>query len=252
MGSKTYTALAMWFVLVVSCIVGAYVPLHYWSAQLRNLMPQGVQLQRVSGHWWSGWAQLSVSALPQPLQLSWSMTSLFEPVAWHLNHPKMIGYGEAQLSLHTVSLWVQGLRMDAELLNPLLEPQGVHVLGESLEVSRWFSVYDFQDNQFQAFRANANWPKGRIRYQFEGLTTEAKVVDWQLQGYLPKESSPKQPILVLQSQQANPLLEMKLLPQWDVELTVMPELIEALGLRWPGKKKYPAFVMVQPLENMWR
>lgn len=251
MGSKAYTALAIWFVLVVSCIVGAYVPLYYWSAQLRNAMPQGVELKRVSGHWWSGQAQLSVTALPQPLQLSWSMGSLFEPIDWQLHHPQMMGYGQLQSSLRTLSLWVEGLRLDADLLNTLLAPQGVQVTGDSLEVSRWFSVYDYQTQQFQAFRANATWPKGHIRYQFEGLKTQANIVDWQLQGYLSDEQHPRQPILLLQSQQASPLLEIKWLPQWEIELTVMPELLETMGLRWPGKKEYPAFVMIQPLVRMW-
>ena len=227
------------------------MPLHYWSAQLRSLMPQHVALMRVSGHWWAGQAQLSVTGLSQPLQLSWSMKSLFAPIDWYLNHPQILGYGQVQPSFSTVSFWVKGLSLDADLLNPLLTQQGVYVTGSPLEVSAWYSVYDIQEKQFQAFQARANWPKGHIRYQLEGLTNEANIVDLQLQGYLTDESHPRQPILVLQSQQGSPLLEMKLLPQWHLELTVMPELIETIGLRWPGKKEYPAFVMIQPLREMW-
>ncbi|SBS32393.1 hypothetical protein MAQ5080_02252 [Marinomonas aquimarina] len=252
MGRRTYIALAIWFVFVVSCVMGAYVPLHYWSSQLRLVMPQGTQLVRLSGHWWRGQAQVSVMAWSQPLQFSWSLSSLFEPITWHLNHPKVVGYGQLQPTMNSLSLWVEGLRMEADLLNPSLAPQGVHLSGQAIEITRWFSVYDFSQAQFQAFRAHAHWGAGRIEYQVEQQTIAANIENWQLHGDLFIEAQEPQPRLTLRSQQDRPLFELKLLPSQELELTVMPELIEALGQRWPGKKEYPAFVMVQPLTGMWR
>lgn len=252
MSRRTYAALAIWFVLVVSCVIGAYVPLHFWSAPLRNAMPQGVELLRVSGHWWAGRAQLSVASLPQPLFLNWSMSSLFEPIRWHLNHPQLVGYGQLQPSLERVSLWVEGLRIEADVLNPALQAQSVHISGQAIEINHWFSVYHFHDEQFVAFRANADWSEGHVRYQIDDYRTQASITNWQIHGFLQEHDQRQQPVLVLRSGQGRNLFEMKLLPNWELELTVMPELIEALGQRWPGKKDYPAFVMIQPLTQMWR
>lgn len=251
MGRKTYIALTVWFVLVVSCVIGAYIPLYYWTTLLSSWMPRGIQLMQVSGHWWSGQAQLSVLSFPQPFRLSWSMTSLFKPFEWQLNHSQAFGYGFFRSSQGRFSLWIEQLRVEPNLLNAILAPQGIHISGDVIDISRWYSVYDVDEAQFKTFQSHADWSLGRIRYQYGGRSIEQTIQNWQLQGMLSDGTQAGVPMVTLTSEQDRPLFEMKLLPVWEVELTVMPELIETMGLRWPGKKEYPAFVMVQPLESFW-
>lgn len=243
---KTYALLAVWFVLVASLVVGLYVPLHYWSPQLRGLMPQGVSLMQVSGHWWSGRAALSVPYSKEPALLSWTTAGFLSPISWQLNHPQVMGYGKFKPELSGLSLWIDGLSAQASALNPVLAKQGIELSGQPITVSRWFSHYVWQDHTFDAFKVQANWPEGNIRYPVGNREIEAPVKQWQLHGYL----SGQEPVVSLRSLQGNELLEIKLLSSHALEMTVMPELIESLGQRWPGKKEYPAFVVVQPLNEL--
>lgn len=237
--------LAVWFVLVTLSVIGLYVPLQYWTPQLRGVMPQDVSLQQASGHWWSGQALFTLPYLQEPARLNWTVDTLLSPITWQLEHPKVIGYGQIKLDVSGYSLWVEELRAQADVLNPVLIKQNIKLSGQPITVSHWYSHYVWSDHNFEAFKVQANWPEGEISYSDGVQMVEAPVKQWRLSGYLVGH----EPVVSLRSQQDSELLGVKLLASQELEVTVMPQMVESLGYRWPGKKEYPAFVVVQPLND---
>lgn len=246
MGRKTGVFLVVWFVIITAIAGVVYVPLNYWLSYYQSSMPKGIELSALSGHWWRGQAELKIENLDQPAQLSWSATSLFSPLVWHVMHPNILGTGQLGLSLSDTELWVSELHLDVTALNGLLKPHKVELDGGPIQLSNWYARFNRQTHLMDSFNGSADWHQGSVRYAMEDRLVNAKVEEWTLKG----ETKDLAPLVVLQSKSATSLLEMKLLPSKEVELTVMPEFIESFGQRWPGKKEYPAFVMLQPLPKL--
>ncbi|RDL44599.1 hypothetical protein DN730_09425 [Marinomonas piezotolerans] len=243
MGRKAYTFLACWFVIVglVTCL--AYVPLSFWLSYIRPYIPNTVTVSQLTGYWWDGKARLMTNNLRGPVDLSWSIDSLLDPVSWRLSHEKFQGVGLVKIRPDQLEFWVDSFNLHADMFNGLLQPERVAVHGAPVSVSRWYAKWQFSTQKFEMFRGSAQWATGAISYPMGRNIKTSTFENWSVEGRL-KDGFPE---LVLRSQENRHLGDAKLLPSDELEVTVMPAMVEALGQRWRGSKDYPAFVMIQSL-----
>ena len=247
MSRKAYLGLTIWFVIVFVIVWVVSLPLQVWHQSLQSRLPRHVILTQLTGHWWSGTAELSVHNVSDTVHISWSKSSFFQPINWMIQHPHVIGHGQLSMGFMSVSTWIDDLIIEPIMFNDVLSSNGISLQGQAIEITRWYSRFDLHDQRFEAFQVNADWLNGRVRYQQNGQSHIANIDNWQFSGSL-QESFP---VIELRSNQQNSLLDVKLLADQKLEITVMPKLIELFGHYWPGEDAYPAFVMVQPFTTHW-
>jgi len=255
MGRKSYIGLSAFLIFVLTLLCLVLLPLQVWSKQIQIVLPKGVQVRGMSGHWWKGQTDIILPSLSEPMRFSWSTDSFFEPLNWQISHPELVGAGQLQPSLNSLSVWVSGLKIKTELLKPPLASQSILISGKPIELTRGFAVYGFDEEQFSVFRLQAQWSEGVIRYQENNQLISANINDWRLHGFLESpssdESSNTEPVLLLLSEQNSPLFEVRIRAVGEIEMTVMPELLETFGIHWSGQRSYPAFVIVHPILNIF-
>ncbi len=243
MGRKAAIVLVIWFVAVAGIVAAAYVPLSHWKSSIQRQLPRDVYLKNISGHWWRGNAQVEVHNLKGAVSVNWALGSLFEPFNWQVSHSKFRGFGQAQASLDTIKFWIEGFNLEADTFNGLMKRERIEVQGAPVMVERWYVEWSHAEQAFTQFRGMANWSDGEIQYPVGRTLRSARFSDWQLLGRLDSGA----PDLQLRSEANTNLAGVKLLPSNELEVTVMPSMVEALGQRWNGSQDYPAFVMVQPI-----
>lgn len=243
MGRKAAVILAIWFIVVALVTAVVFIPLSQWKSQIQSQLPNDVFVEEISGNWWNGQATLQFHNLQGSATFSWVAHSPFEPIEWRVAHQKFRGFGQAQVSTNNIQLWVDGFNIEADTFNGLMRRERIEVSGSPIIISRWYATWDFDQRLFTIFRGNAEWSNGVVQYPVGQAVRRSSFSNWQLVGRL----DAGMPDLVLQSSVNDYLAGAKLLPSNELEVTVMPTMIEALGQRWNGAREYPAFVMVQPI-----
>lgn len=243
MGRKAAIILIVWFVVVVALTTVVFIPLSQWKKHIQSQLPSDVFIQDIQGHWWAGQVNVQLHNLKGGARLDWKVDSLFEPVEWRVSHEKFRGFGQAQVSLSNVELWIDGFSVEADTFNGLMRRERIEVTGAPIIVSRWYANWNFEQKLFTTFRGNAEWLNGVVQYPMGKDMRTSAFSGWALSGRL----NAGLPDLMLQSNEGEYLAGAKLLESNELEVTVMPAMIEVLGQRWNGSREYPAFVMVQPM-----
>ncbi|MBM6551575.1 hypothetical protein [Marinomonas ostreistagni] len=242
---KVNASLASLLGFVTLLVVLFCLPLTIWQSLLQQALPSNWGLQTLSGHWWRGQAVVQLSNQLSSASLSWSKSHLLEPFEWSLAHPDASASGRFTVSFSQSTIWLDQGYIRPKLINRLIPAkQNVVLAGEDIQLEQWQLNYDWQSQQWRQLMGQAHWSNGLIKHRLNGYSTQTHVDHWYAEVTLEAD----RPQLVLNERLTQqPLLELMLRPDLELELTVMPSMLEALGQRWPGKPQYPAFVMVQPL-----
>lgn len=243
MGRKSYIGLSAFLIFVLTLLCLVFLPLQVWSKQIQTVLPKGVQVREMSGHWWSGQALIDAKGVTEPLQISWTMPSICQPVEWFVQHSQVKGHGRIRPSVFSVSTWVDEMTIHPNLLRSLFFPRAEKITGSLIEIDSWSSQYSFSKQRFTEFSGRADWSSGELSYGFNSNKYVANVQQWRIEGALYEDL----PTIELISVSEGALLDAMLRPNLDLEITIMPKLIQLFGYHWPGRPEYPAFVMLKPL-----
>lgn len=235
--------LSFWFVLIFSLALVLSSPLSLWRSTMNTVMPDSIRVQDLQGKLWHGAAVLQVPSFRNELTIQWSFSSLFEPLHWQIQSNDLVGWGQLKLGVSYVDVWLDYASITPRMATPMLSAQNVAVNGAPLIIDRFYSRIDFAAKQPTVWRGIGHWAGGEVQYPVGTKRRSAQLasigVEWQTQA--------ENQVMLLESQQGELLIKMDLTPAREVEISIMPSMIKAIGQPWKGSMEYPVFTLVQPL-----
>ncbi|TPE50308.1 hypothetical protein FJM67_10695 [Maribrevibacterium harenarium] len=234
---------SLWFALVFA--VGALVsaPLNWWLPSIQPQLPPQVRLLELDGRLWQGQAKLILPNLSGAVVVQWRAESLLQPLKWELYHDKFQAFGALQAHTDSAKLWIDKARIDADTFDGVTRSQGISLSGQPIIIERFYLDWPWTENAPSALRGFGQWQQGEVRYPMGRVQKQAQFSGWQIQARLTEQ----RPQFVLLSATGDLLAGAKWLASQELEITVMPDMVEAVGQNWRGSREYPAFMMVQPL-----
>lgn len=242
--SVKYKAAWLAFALIFLLAVIVWLPVSVWQRPLQQALPSHVTLKSVTGQWWRGQAQLQIEPYADPFHFDWRMVSWSTVFDWSLGHRYAQANGQFSAGLSELTWYFASANVDTRLLRRIrFLSNDLLVTGPPITLQNAWLTYNWRTHRFSKFTGQADW-SGVIYSPFMPPSSPKQVSHWRALGSL----QASQPTIELKTMSSrHTLLEATLSPSNEIELTVMPRFMEALGHDWSGNKQYPAFVMVYPL-----
>jgi len=231
----------VWFIFLLALSALVSAPLHYWKGVIQSRVAEGVTLHKVDGRLWEGKISVSLPRLTQPLDVQWRLT--FPEVKVQVTHPAFQGWGVASFSLDGIDMWVDEARIDMDLFQPIAKSNGIQLNGSSFIVDRLFIQLGYDtfvprlwrgEGRLASLTADYALGNARQNIQINGLTVE----------WLTQEQASR---MLVRSQEGRHLLTLEPTIKQELEISIMPSLLNEVGLSWSGKADYPVAVLVEPL-----
>lgn len=238
---KSRVFFAVWFVILLALSALVSAPLHYWKGIIQSRLAEGATLHNVAGRLWAGELSVSLPRLMQPVEMQWRLT--FPNINLQVTHPAFQGWGVASFSLDGVNMWVDEARLTMDLFQSIAKSNGIQLTGTSFIVDRLFIQLGYDTFVPRLWRGegrlaslSADYALGNTRQniQINGLTAE----------WVTQEQESK---MWVRSQEGRHLLTLEPTIKKELEISIMPSLLNEVGLSWNGKADYPVAVLVEPL-----
>lgn len=230
-----------WFVLLLLLSALVSSPLHYWRNTIQSNLIEGVILQQIDGRLWDGDARVSLPRLMTPVDLQWRFN--FPLINVQVTHPLFQGWGAASIGLDGADIWVDQAQLDMGLFKPVAQSNGVSLNGSSFIIDRLFINVGYDtfvprlwrgEGSLETINADYRFNNDRKNIQIKGITVE----------WLTQEQESK---MLVRSQEGKHLLTLEPTHQQELEIAIMPPLLNEVGINWSGKADYPVAVLVEPL-----
>lgn len=254
---KVHVLFVCWFVLVLTLSAVISSPLHYWKeviqSKLSNRLPNGLSnglsngqnsgivLQKIEGHLWRGGIEASFPALLNPVNIQWRLS--FPLVNVQVTSADFSGWGVMSFGLSDMDLWIDEARLNMDLLKPIAKSNGVNLEGSAFIIDRLFVQLNYHSvvpikwrGEGSLASINANYAFGNTR---QNVQLNHVAVEW--------VTRDKAQHILVHSHEGKHLLTVEPTLKEELEISIMPSLLNEVGIPWSGKDEYPAAVLVEPL-----
>ncbi|WP_191602393.1 hypothetical protein [Marinomonas algicola] len=238
---KSRTVYIVWFIVLLALSAMVNAPLHYWKGTIQSKVAEGVTLHQLNGRLWAGNISVSVPRLEKPIAVQWRFA--FPNMHVQMTHPAFQGWGMASFSIDGIDMWVDEARLDMGLFQPMAKSNGIQLNGSSFIIDRLFIQLGYDtfvprlwrgEGRLASITADYAFGNERKKMQMNGLTAE----------WLTQEQASS---ILIRSQEGHHLLSLEPTRKQELEISIMPSLLNEVGLSWSGRADYPVAVLVEPL-----
>ncbi len=242
---KRHVLLTFWFVLVlsVSLVIGS--PLHYWKSFLQNNLfnglEQGIALQKIEGHLWKGGMEISLPTLVNPVNIQWRLS--FPLIKAQVTSKDFNGWGAISLGASGMDVWIDEARLSMDLFKPIARSNGVSLDGSDFVIDRLFMQLDYLSIIPKKWRGVGYLDSISAGYAFANVRQNAQLRDLSVEWTTRDQTH----TMLLDSHEGKHLLTVEPTIKEELEISIMPALLNEVGIPWNGGEDYPVAVLVEPL-----
>ncbi|MFT2112363.1 hypothetical protein [Marinomonas sp. 2405UD68-3] len=238
---KIHVLFVCWFVFVLALSAAISSPLHYWKDVIQPRLSNGIVLQKIEGHLWRGSIDAAFPTLLNPVNIQWRLSLPLVNV--QVTSDDFTGWGAMSFGFSGIDLWVDEARLGVDLLKPVAKSNDVNLDGSAFIVDRLFARLNYHSVVPEKWRGvgrfesiNANYAFGNTR---QNVRLNQVSVEW--------VTRDKAQLMLVYSHKGKHLLTVEPTSKEELEISIMPALLNEVGIPWSGDTEYPVAVLIEPL-----